>query len=269
MGRLAKRLHRRRFDFCIDLQNNKKSHFLSYATGSARRYGYDNGRYSFLLNRKIKDTGGPLDPVAHQFRVLAMLGIPYAGESLELWPSSEDEAVVARSLREQGWQGGTLIGLNVGASPRWQSKRWPERHVAELCEQLEGRGFRVVLTGSPPDAPQTEKILKTLRARPLCLVAQTTLMQLAALIGLCDVYVTGDSAPLHMAAAMHTPFVALFGPTDARRHVPPAEAGIVLQKGCPPCYKEACRKKTHICMEEIKPQDVAQAVETLIMNNEK
>jgi heptosyltransferase-2/heptosyltransferase-3 len=136
--------------------------------------------------------------------------------------------------------------------------------VVEFCETLEARGIRVVLTGSPADAPAAEKILKDMKARPLCAVARTTLMSLAALIGRCDVYVTGDSAPMHVAAAMQTPFVALFGPTEAARHLPPTEASIVLQKNCPPCYKVACRKKTHVCMEEIKPQDVVDAVEKLL-----
>jgi lipopolysaccharide heptosyltransferase II len=262
--RVARRIFRRRFDFCVDFQNNKMSHLLGYATGAGRRYGYDNGKASFLINKKIKDDGAAMDPVAHQFRVLGMLGISYAGETLELWPSEEDKAVAVRLLRDQGWKNEPLVGLNIGASPRWLSKRWPVRHIVELCEILEARGVRVVLTGSSADAAAAEKVLKRMKARPYCVVARTTLMQLAALIRSCDVYVTGDSAPMHMAAAMQIPLVALFGPTEANRHLAPSEASLVLQKGCSACYKDVCRKKTHVCMEEILPQDVVEAVERLI-----
>jgi predicted lipopolysaccharide heptosyltransferase III len=263
---LAKKLMRRRFDLVVDLQNNKKSHLLAYATFAAKRYGYDNGKWSFFLNRAIKDSGEILGPVAHQFRVLKQLGIDEEDASMDLWPSAPDKAfadAICGPIRSAGQK---IVGINIGASPRWQTKRWPEKSFAQLCDALAQQGFAVLLTGAPADAAAAQKILSKAKTKPLCLVAKTDLMQLAAVIEKCSVYVTADSAPLHIAAAMKTPFVALFGPTDARRHLPPADAYRVLQKGCPPCYKDTCRQDRHQCMEAITVPDVVAAIEVLLKN---
>lgn len=261
---LAKKLMRKRFDWCIDLQNNKKSHLLSYSTFSAQRYGYDNGKFSFFLNRKVRDTPDYLAPVEHQFRVLKMLGIDYGGERLALWPSSQDKEFADDFLKENRLGGQKLIGINIGASPRWQSKRWSPKRFVQLCDQLAKKNYRAVITGDPNDAVLARKILDETKIKPICAVARTNLMQLACLIEKCHVYVTGDSAPMHIAAAMKTPFVALFGPTDPRRHMPPADHAIVLAKNCPPCYKDTCKKGTNICMEEITVDEVMQAIEKLL-----
>lgn len=276
---LMKKLMRRRFDFCVDLQNNKKSHILSYSTFSPRRYGYDNGKFSFLLNHSIKDTGEPIGPVEHQFQVLKLLGISYSGEKLELWPSQEDRRF-AESFLQEYWLGKEkLIGINIGASPRWESKRWLPKRFAKLCDELAKKDYRVLLTGSANDAPFAKMILEHTKTKPICAVAVTTLMQLACLIQKCDCYVTSDSAPLHVAAAMKTPFVALFGPTDPKRHCPQADHFAIVQKNCPPsrsggeagppCYKTRCRRKTNMCMEEITVDDVLTAIENLLVSSKK
>ncbi|MBI5872652.1 MAG: lipopolysaccharide heptosyltransferase II [Candidatus Omnitrophica bacterium] len=262
---LARKLARRRFDMSIDLQNNKKSHILSFATCCGRRYGYDNGKFGFLLNKKIKDTPEAIGPVAHQFRVLEMLDIDYSGERLELWPSEDDKRFAEKFLAEQGQMPRHLIGINIGASPRWQSKRWVAKKFAQVCDSLDQKGYRVLLTGSADDASFAKKILKDVRSRPICSVAQTSILELAALVAKCRVFITSDSAPLHVAAAMRTPFVAFFGPTDPARHLPPAERFVVLrQKGCPPCYKDTCIKGTNACMANIEVKDVLAAVDSLL-----
>jgi len=264
LWRLGRCLLRRRFDSVIDFQNNKKSHLLGYLSFAAKRYGYGNGKWGFFLNRKAVDSRAPMDPVRHQFQVLKLLGIDYRGEELELWPSAEDRARARRFLEEGDWKGQPLVGLNVGASPRWRTKRWPVEHFAELCGRLEERGYAVVLTGSRADAGRAQKILKKTQATPLCAVARTSFLELAALMESMDVFVTADSAPMHAAAAMKTPFVALFGPTDPRRHVPEGVACVVLQKGCRPCYKDTCPRKRFVCMKTIGPSDVLAAVDELM-----
>ncbi|MGE5279623.1 MAG: lipopolysaccharide heptosyltransferase II [Deltaproteobacteria bacterium] len=262
--RLGKDLLRRRFDSVVDFQNNKKSHLLGYLSYAAKRYGYDNRKWGFLLNRKVLDSRVPMDPVRHQFEVLKLMGIAYGGEALELWPSAQDRASVRELVARAGQEGRPLVGLNIGASPRWHTKRWPEEYFAELCARLEARGMDVVLTGSRADASRAQKILRQTKARPLCVVARTTFLQLAALMESLAVFVTADSAPMHVAAAMKIPFVALFGPTDPKRHVPAGAQCVVLQKDCRPCYKDTCPRKIFFCMKAIKPEDVLAAVDELM-----
>jgi len=104
------------------------------------------------------------------------------------------------------------------------------------------------------------------QARPIVALGTLRLMELACLIRRCQVYVTTDSAPLHLAAAMGTPTVALFGPTDPARHAPQAPSVRVLKKdlACSPCYSTWCRTITHACMKRISVDEVAQLVGELL-----
>ena len=98
---------------------------------------------------------------------------------------------------------------------------------------------------------------------PKNLVGQTTLMELACVIRCCDVFVAHDSSALHLAAAVGTPTIALFGPTDPRRHLPPLFRGEVLKKDvfCSPCYSPWCRTITHSCMKRLSVEEVLQAIQ--------
>ncbi|HSA32052.1 MAG TPA: glycosyltransferase family 9 protein, partial [Candidatus Omnitrophota bacterium] len=98
------------------------------------------------------------------------------------------------------------------------------------------------------------------------LVGKTSLMELASVIKRCQVYVSPDSCPLHLAASVRTPFVALFGPTSSRRHLPPSRRYIVLERSlsCAPCYSGTCKIFTHVCMKDISAEEVLAAVDRLM-----
>ena len=263
---LGKSLRKKNFDLVIDLQNNRKSHILCFLTASLQRYGYDNKKFGFLLNRRIKDRGPAIEPVAHQFRILKMLGIDLKERHLELWPASQDEEYVAGLLNAQ-WVGAgqKIIGINIGASPRWLTKKWPLKNMAKLCDELSRRDMRAVLTGTEKEACLAESLMNAVRGvRPINACARTTVNQLACLIKRCAVFVSADSSPLHIAAAVRTPFVALFGPTDPARHLPCAERYSVIRKDlpCSPCYKSKC--KTARCMELITVEEVLEAIGKLL-----
>lgn len=267
---LAKKILRKRFDCVIDFQNNKISHLLSYVTMCPARYGYNNGKLGFLMNKAIQDDQRKvLDPVEHQFRLLKMLGIGHEDEKLQLWPSEDDKVFAQNFLKKNVLGEKKLIGINIGASLRWQSKRWILKSYSQLCEKLAQRGYYAMLTGHQDDVSFAKKILKNLTFEPVCVVGATSFMQLACLIEKCDCFVTGDSAPMHLAAAMRVPFVALFGPTDPKRHLPAGYPCVVLQKGCAPCYKGQCPKKANTCMKQIAVEDVMEAIERLLEANKK
>lgn len=263
---LAHVLRKKSFDIVIDLQNNRKSHLLAALSLALDRYGYNNRKLGFLLNHCIKDNAQPLDPVSHQFRILNMLGIELEDSALELWPSVEDQDYIDAFLNAE-WIGPhqKIIGINIGASQRWKTKSWPLNNLARLCEELARRDMRLVITGTEQDLPQVESLMSMANnVKPLDACARTSVNQLACLIKKCSVYICSDSAPLHIAAAVGTPRVALFGPTDPLRHIQPSQDCAVIQKGlpCSPCYKSKC--KTRECMELITPEEVLEAVETLL-----
>jgi len=264
----SKQLRRCHFDKVVDLQNNRVSHLLSFFAFPKESYGYDNGKFSFLLSKKIKNNVRNIPPVEHQFRILKMMGIDYHPDlRLELFPSPKDETHVQKLL-ESEWlsQGQLFVGFNISASVPWPTKNWPLEHIAKLCDILGQKNIRVVLTGENKDGTLARKIIAKARAKPASFVGKTTILQLAALIKRCQVYLSPDSAPLHVAASMQVPLIAFFGPTDAHRHMPPAERQVVLHKDlkCSPCYSGVCKIKTHACMNEILPEEVARKVMTFI-----
>ncbi|MDD5347077.1 MAG: GT4 family glycosyltransferase PelF [Candidatus Omnitrophica bacterium] len=263
--KLAKAVRKKNFDTVIDLQNNRRSHLLAWLSLALDRYGYDNKKFSFLLNHRVKDEGGPLGPVQHQFRVLKQLGIELVEPALEMFPQVQDQKTVDEFLQSQ-WMGPQkLVGINIGASRRWQTKVWPLRNLARLCDELTHRDIRIVVTGTAGDAGQAQALIQRAgNAKIINACGRFTVNQLACLIRRCGVYVSADSAPLHIAASMDTPLVALFGPTDPRRHLPPARRCVVLQKklACVPCYKSKCPRPQ--CMESITAEEVLEAIEKLL-----
>ena len=261
---LAAEIKRYGFEEVVDLQNNSRSHLFAYLSGAPARYGYRKGRHWFLLNRTVKDGNQPVAPVDHQFRILSMLGIEGASKKPELWPSPSDEESMTEML-EGEWvgEGQVLVGINAGASPRWATKRWPVEDFARLCDILAERKVRPVLIGGKSDAETGAEITSLTKAKPVDLTGKTSIPELAALMKRLKCLVTSDSAPMHVAAAMSTPFVAIFGPTDPLRHLPPSENCAVVRKNlkCSPCYKPVCADIR--CMREITVEDVFRAVERL------
>ncbi|HTZ11641.1 MAG TPA: GT4 family glycosyltransferase PelF [Candidatus Margulisiibacteriota bacterium] len=263
---LGRMLRRNNFDLVVDLQNNRKSHILAFLSWAKERYGYDNRKFGFLLNRSVKDDPSPLDPVTHQFRILKKMGIELKDPHLELWPSREDEQYIEQFLNLE-WLSPRqkIVGINISASERWPTKNWPQQNIAKFCEAMGAKDIRVVITGTVKDTPSANALLASSRqAKIINACAKTSVNQLACLIKRCSVYVSADSSPLHIASAVGTPFVALFGPTDSRRHLPPGKDFIVLKKdlSCSPCYKTKCRKSS--CLGAITPEEVLEAVNALL-----
>ncbi|MDD5465757.1 MAG: lipopolysaccharide heptosyltransferase II [Candidatus Omnitrophica bacterium] len=259
-------LRSKNFDIVIDLQNNRRSHVLTYLSGCINRYGYDNKKFAFLLSHAIKDEKPPVDPVTHQFRILKMLGIDLLDNRLELWPSGEDAKTVDELLNAQ-WlsQAQKVVGINISASPRWGTKRWPLEYLICLCQELELKDIRVVITGTQDDLGFASLLINSLKnTKIINACGKTTINELAVLIKRCHVFVSADSSPLHIASAVGTPFIALFGPTDPRRHLPPGKDYIIIKKdlNCSPCYKTKCRSKR--CMVEINPAEVFEAIGKLL-----
>ncbi len=265
LWRLGRELREHCFDIAIDLQNNRKSHLLAYLSLASLRYGYDNGKWSALLNRKQKDDAPYLDPLDHQFRTLRLAGIKPVDKVLEIWPSEYDMAKIEKFLSDS-WikPSQPVVGIAVRASERWFSKNWPPSYIAQLCDKLAKElNIRVILAGSKNDSVVAGYICKMTKSKPVVAVGKTDIQELAALMKRFCVFITPDSAPMHIASAMKTPVIALFGPTDPARHLVPSNGCVVLCKAgevkCKPCYKTTCQRKTS-CMRMITVDEVFELV---------
>lgn len=264
--RMSSILRRKAFEISIDLQNNRASHLLAWMGNIPRRFGYSNRKMGFLINNRLRYLDIGAGPVEEQFRILKKAGLNTIGASrrLEIWPGKDDFLYVDKFL-ENEWisEHQEIVGINIGGS--WKTKRWPVRCFARLCDMLAAKDIRVIVTGSEEESGLAGELQQMARAKIINATGQTNVTQLAALIKRCRVYITSDSAPMHIASAMGTRFIALFGPTDPRRHFEPVDTGVVIKKevDCSPCYKPICNKNT--CMEKISVEEVYKLVIERIM----
>ncbi len=260
--RFAQRLRRMSFDVSIDLQNSRTTRLMAWLADISVRIGY-NRRGGRLLTHPVPLPSVPMSPVAHQAELLRGAGIPLDDESLELWPAPEDEQRVDQLLDEARYDPAKpLVGVHPGGSARWQTKRWDVARWAEVCDRLAAKGYQVIITGDPSEQGLGHELLGLVHTTPIVAIGKTKLLQLACLIRRCHVFLCHDSAPLHLAAAVGTPTVALFGPTDPARHVNPSPKIAIVRKPvfCSPCYSPSCRTITHQCMKLISVDDVMQAL---------
>lgn len=249
------------FDIVVDLQNNRASHFMAYFSGARIRAGHQNRKWSFLLNRKTKNISTSMAPLDHQYQVLKLLELESYEKRLELWTRKEEEARTQSFLQSQ-WVSSsqTLIGINPGSSVRWQTKQWPVENFAKLCDELAKRNIRVVITGSQEDVPIANEIMQLTRNKPINATGKTTITELIALVRRCQVFISSDSAPMHIAASVGVPLLAIFGPTDPKRHlVPPAKYQVFWKElQCSPCYLRSC-PIGHPCMKKITVKEILDA----------
>ncbi|MCP4649524.1 MAG: glycosyltransferase [PVC group bacterium] len=265
------KLKKEGFDVSIDFQNNRLSHLMCFLAGIPRRFGYKNNKFGWLLNCGIANKIKNIDPVAHQGYVLQSLGVEISDKKLSLWMNERNEEKAKGFLARQ-WlaQGQMLIGINAIASRRWQSKVWLSEYYAQLADKLANEfNARILFTGIDQNRDEIETIIAQTNCKPINACGKTSLIELAALVKYCAVFLTVDSAPMHIAAAVGTPFVALFGPTDPTRHLPYAEKFVLIKKNldCAPCYKTKCFDKK--CMKEISVDEVYSAmIESVDKKNE-
>lgn len=266
-GRLAARearglavgLRDRRYDAVLDLQGLLKSALYTLCCRAPVRVGLADAREGagWMLTHRVPT---PPQPVHAVDRYLALAAALDATETRR-------EFTIAVDAEAGGRAAALLAGLParqvaVHPSARWETKLWEAANWRRLIEALAGVGYGVVLTGSAAEASTAAALVDGLPS-VRSLAGQLSLKELAAVLGRVALLVTLDSGPMHVAGAMGTPVVALFGPTDARRTGPIGPA-TVLQRAlpCQPCLSRACMiTETRRCMRDIGPAEVFAAVQ--------
>ncbi len=265
---LRSRLHARQYDLAMSV-SGKWAALLAIISGAPRRVGFAQESYPGFITDNV--AGRQWRPGAHLHEVDYCLELAQAAGAsirpddripyLAVDPTARQE--IEQLLLQHGMrQDQTVIACHV-SSNNGQSKRWPIPYWARLIDRLiDEDGACVVLTGAPGDLPLIELILRRTQQRPLNLTGKTTLPQLAALLQRADLLVTGDSGPMHIAAAVGTPLIAIHGPTDPAHSGPISPKATVLRSDiwCSPCYNATspadCRFFTTQCMKDITPERV-------------
>lgn len=261
--RLLRRLQAGRYDVVVDLQGNVRTGLLVLALRAPRRVRYRKDR-----------PGTPRHAVENFAATLAPLGLAAAAgrpPAPRFRPGEADRLAAEAALAGAGWSGrGPLVALQVGASQ--PLKCWAPERLGRLAARLLARpDLGVVLTSAPEDRPHVD--LARAAAREAGALEDGRLLDLGGCLGLgalgalyarCAAVVVADTGPLHVAAAVGTRAVGLFGPTDPGRTGPYGEGHRVVRADldCVPCRAKRCLRtdRPRACMEDLTPETVAAAV---------
>jgi heptosyltransferase-2 len=271
--RLAADLRRRRFDCAILLQNAFEAAALVRWAGIPQRIGYARDARGWLLTHPIPVPRPGEIPRHQRFYYLELL------KRAKLIPAYETDSVIrlngmaAAALQgRERWQEAGIEGAVVGVSPGAAyggAKRWlPEWFAEAAVAVARGRGAQVGVFGSREEAEICELVCQKVRAEGQACVnfaGRTTLAEFIEMAAACEVFLTNDSGPMHIASALGIPTVAVFGATDERATGPTGEQSRVVREPveCSPCLLREC-PIDHRCMTRVTAERVAQVALSLV-----
>jgi ADP-heptose:LPS heptosyltransferase len=258
----ARQWRSRHYDLAINFEPDIRSHFLLAASGAATTAGFGSGG------------GGPLLDIALSFDqrrhtsenarrlVAAVLDVP---ARIRPWRLELPAGAKARALDVLGAARSPVVGMHVSGGR--EIKQWPPERFGQVGARLANeRGATIVLTGSSNDRSLVDAARRSLADDAVIdLTGQLDLVSLAAVLERLDLYITGDTGPMHLAAAVGTPVVAIFGPSDPARYAPAAARVVRIDLPCSPCNRirlppTRCVGHTPDCLAGIDADHVYRAV---------
>jgi heptosyltransferase-2 len=259
---LAARL-RGRFDVAIDLQNKVRSAVIARSAAPLR--AAFRRRTALGAVRSLFGSDPPLVR-AHQTRLYAEALQPlgaFAPGRVKVSLGAQARALALDAL--QGVEG-PAVAIAPGA--RWATKRWPAERFAAVADALAAEGYAVVLCGGPGDRDAFAAFRAATRARVAADLSFLPIDALAAAIARVRLLVSCDSGPVHLAAAVGTPALALFGPTSTARWGPPAPGrALAIELPCAPCSNHGgdyCPEGHHRCLADLAPEAVLAAAREML-----
>ncbi len=258
----------RKFEYCLDFSRTDRSASLSLLSGATRRITYDTMRREPLrqlsYNEFVPSPVRHLHTVDHHLALLAPLGVHDVAREVRLVLPESSRAEASRMISENNL-GERFVVLHPGsarAEKFWRPRRW-----AELVDWITTHERApIVLTGAKAQMEQEHiaQIKEFLRHPVVDLSGKLDLLTLTALLARARRLVTIDSAPMHLAGAMGTPQVALFGPTNPFHWYPRYSPAVILRAGVPGPMREFLPKQKPHPMKEISTNEVIDAMQSLL-----
>ena len=250
------------FDWVIDLQSLARSAGMAWLASGALTVGLDDSREGAhaFYDVAVPRPGPHAHAVDWYLAVLRSIGVPMRWDFA--WLPRRPAAAAAIEAKWPVHAGRWLV---VQPGARWANKRWPGEHFTQLVRRLAAadRHLHFVILGGLADQPLGNAIAQACPARCLDLTGKSSLPEMVEWIRLSSAMVTNDTGPMHVAAALGKPVVALFGPTDPRRTGPYGQIDQILRVSlpCAPCLKAVCHfEKPLECLKAITPASVQEAV---------
>lgn len=263
----AREIQKHGFDIGLLLTNSFASALLLYRAKIPERWGYTYDGRGLLLTRGVKQIPYEKPPhqLHHYLNLASRLGLELGPVKLRFPLSDEDKAQAKNLLSSLHVNPEKTIAIFSPGASYGPAKRWPANYFSALAERLhETFEAEILIVGAQAEAELAESIASPMKKKPVLLTGKTTINQLAGIITQASFFVTNDSGPMHLANALQTPVVAIFGPTDPQRTRPYQEPAVVLKKEVPcwPCFYKKC-PYGHQCMTQITPEEVVQACQAL------
>ncbi len=258
---LYRQLRKQKYDLLVELRGDWRIGLFSLLRVTPKRIN----RASLQIANRL---GFPHFSGTHEttrnLDVLKQTGIPIPIQNTTFAVSREDENWGSNFIATQGIKNEyPLIAIHPG-SPI-VLKRWKPERYAELADWLiSQKHAQIMFVGVKDEIPVIDQIQNTMNGESINIAGQTTLTQLAAILQKCKVFIGNDSGPMHLAAAVGTQTIGLFGPGDPTRFSPVGDKCQVIQKkqDCPPCSGDTCRFGEEGCMYQIQVADVIHVLET-------
>lgn len=263
---ISRQLQQKNIDIAIDLQGLFKSAAITWLSGAKKRYVYCNAREgSHIISKRICGEHANGHIVDRYLDVVRFLDCEIDTVKFPLGLSDQVHQAAVTIARHAGLDidKGYIV---LAPGTNWQTKCWPTTYFAALADRIYEQGYIPVVIGAASDERLFREISAQTHIPPVNVTGKTSLRQLASLISKAKAFVGGDTGPMHLAAAVETPVVALFGPTDAARNGPYGLQHTVLTTAmpCGGCWKRICEKD---CLNTIKPDAVWQALQQRICHS--
>lgn len=270
-------LRGRKFDMLINMRTLAsfggalKMAFIFYIIGAKYRVGRNTDGRGFFLSLKIPEKlFGKMHEGDYDLQLVKLLGGEIDERKLELKINEEDNIYINDFFKKNSISPeDILIAVNPGAP--WPSKRWPVENFAQVIERLsEKLKCIIIITGDSKEMEIAQRLNKLTRARTIISTGKTNIKQFAALVKRCNLFITNDTGAMHVAAAMNTPMVAIFGPGYLDRYRPYGNPDrfFVLHKkvDCAPCDLIRCNSLK--CFKLILVEEVLNAAYTVLQRSQ-
>jgi ADP-heptose:LPS heptosyltransferase len=228
------------------------------------RIGYKRLKNFFVLTHKVE----PPSPSTHRqdyyLYLFEKMGIPIKDKSPKIFINPRFKDKFRDIIHEAREKYTHIVGIN--ASGNWAPKRWPSENFAKLSDRLvKELNCAIIFVCAAKDRQTAEDVIRQMQEPSYNLCGQTNLKELAALMEVVDLFISNDSGPAHLSAAVGIPTIALFGPTSAKITSMRGKFVTTIQKdiSCEiPCYKDEC--KDNICMKNITVDEVFLAARDIL-----
>ncbi|MDD5771927.1 MAG: lipopolysaccharide heptosyltransferase II [bacterium] len=261
-----RKIKNQKYDMAILPHRSVRSVMLAYSGGIPERIGFDRSAAKIFLTKLVKYSWDK-----HEVeRNLSLIDEKNGSRHIPIFLGTGDIKKAGIFLKEQGViKKDLIIGLAPGSV--WATKRWIKERFAELSERLiDVYGSKIILIGGKEDEELCNEIKKITGKEIIIAAGALSLGESASVISKCDLFITNDTAPLHLASAFQVPTVAIFGPTTTGLGFGPySMKNIVVEKilSCRPCGRhghKVCPKEHFKCMREITVDEVFDACRRLL-----